>query len=97
MAIETEENGNLERTRWYKGLGWLIAGIVLLFMGLIALGGGAFFTFFSIPLFLTALVKSANTIRIISIILTLLALLITWNLYTSEMKHYLPPIENTQR
>lgn len=60
MAIETEENGNLERTRWYKGLGWLIAGIVLLFMGLISLGGGAFFTFFSIPLLLTALVKSAK-------------------------------------
>jgi hypothetical protein len=81
MAIETEENENLEPTRWYKGLSWLIAGMVVLFMGLIALGGGAGITFLSIPFFLTAVVKSANTLRIISIIFTLLALFIAWNLY----------------
>ena len=66
------------------GISWLIAGIILLLMGLITLGGGYGLTFLSIPLLITSLVVGSRTIKSISAIVLLLALGSTWSLYNSE-------------
>lgn len=77
-----------EGKRASYGISWLIAGIVLLLMGLIALGGGYAFTFLSIPLLITALIVGSKLIRIISICLLIIALSSTWSLYEKEREYW---------